>query len=70
MGHFKVYKNFDEFLRQQTTGFLEEILGFNRAKLYKENKLAIKSYIDINDNRFYTLEEMKKKNNKIFEEIQ
>lgn len=70
MGHVKVYKNFDEFLRQQPTSFLEEILGFNRAKLYKENKLAIKSYIDVNDNRFYTLEEMKKKNNKIFEEIQ
>ncbi len=70
MGHVKVYKDFDEFLRQQPTSFLEEILGFNRARLYKENKLPIKSYIDINDNRFYTLEEMNKKNKKIFEELQ
>ena len=70
MGHVKVYKDFGEFLRKQPKSFVEDILGIQRAKLFMDNKLPLKRYIDINDNRFYTLEEMKKKNKSIFENLE
>lgn len=70
MGHVKVYKDFGEFLRKQPKSFVEDILGIQRAKLFLDNNLPLKKYIDINDNRFYTLDEMKKKNKEIFENIE
>lgn len=69
MGQVVVYKNFGEFLKNQNKEFIEDVLGITRAKLFINNELPLKKYIDANDNRFFTLDEMKKKNKQIFDSL-
>ena len=54
--------DYDTFLRKQSKEFQEEVLGVERARLYRSGKELIGKYID-KSGRFYTLKELKQREN-------
>jgi len=52
--------NYEDFLRRQSKEFQDETLGKGKAKLFREQKLSLSSFIDKNGNEL-TLKELKQK---------
>ena len=53
--------NFQKFFDSQNEGFKSDYLGSQRYKLYQDNALKIKDFVDIRSGREFTIDEIQKK---------
>jgi SPP1 gp7 family putative phage head morphogenesis protein len=60
-GQISAKTDFQKFFYRQSAGFKEEYLGPARYKLYKENKMEIKDFVDIKSGREYTIAEIRER---------
>jgi SPP1 gp7 family putative phage head morphogenesis protein len=60
-GQISAKTNFQEAFDRQSAEFQKDYLGPARYKLYKENRMEIKDFVDIKSGREYTIEEIKER---------
>lgn len=60
-GQVKSNVKFEQWFPTQSVQFQKEYLGDARYKLYKEERLSIKSFVDVKDGRRFTLKELNEK---------
>lgn len=60
-GQVKSNVKFEQWFHTQSAQFQKEYLGDARYKLYKEERLSIKSFVDVKDGRRFTIKELNEK---------
>lgn len=60
-GQVKSNVKFEQWFPTQSEKFQKEYLGDARYKLYKEERLSIKSFVDVKDGRRFTIKELNEK---------
>ena len=58
-GQVKSNVKFEQWFPTQSEKFQKEYLGEARYKLYKEERLSIKSFVDVKDGKLFTIKEIK-----------
>lgn len=59
---------YNEWLSKQPLEVVKEALGPTRAKLYREGNISVSSFVD-RQGRFFTLEELRRKERDVFEQL-
>ena len=57
-GQVKSNVKFEQWFPTQSEKFQKTYLGEARYKLYKEERLSIKSFVDVKDGRRFTIKEL------------